>query len=50
MFEMLKDMFGFIAERKKYWLAPVIIILLLLGVLIVLGGGSALAPFIYSLF
>lgn len=50
MFEMLKDMFGFISERKKYWLAPVIIILLLLGVLIVLGGGSALAPFIYSLF
>lgn len=50
MFEMLKDIFGFISERKKYWLAPVIIILLLLGVLIVLGGGSALAPFIYSLF
>ncbi|MFY8159730.1 MAG: DUF5989 family protein [Candidatus Kapaibacteriota bacterium] len=50
MFEMLKDMFGFISDRKKYWLAPVIIILLLLGVLIVVGGGSALAPFIYSLF
>lgn len=50
MFEMLKDMFSFIGERKKYWLAPVIIILLLLGVLIVVGGGSALAPFIYSLF
>lgn len=50
MFEMLKDMFGFISDRKKYWLAPVIIILLLLGVLILVGGGSALAPFIYSLF
>ncbi|MDX5337615.1 MAG: DUF5989 family protein [Cyclobacteriaceae bacterium] len=37
-------------ERKKFWLAPVIFILLLLGVLIIFGGGSALAPFIYTLF
>lgn len=37
-------------DRKKFWLAPVIIVLLLIGVLIVFGGGSAVAPFIYSLF
>jgi hypothetical protein len=36
--------------RKKFWLAPIIIILLLLGVLIVLSEGSAVAPFIYTLF
>jgi hypothetical protein len=37
-------------ERKKFWLAPIIIVLLLLGALIVLGQGSAVAPFIYTLF
>lgn len=46
----LKDLWLFLKERKKFWLAPVIIILLLLGVIIVFGGGSALAPFIYTLF
>ena len=46
----LKDIWLFLKERKKFWLAPLIIILILLGVLIVFGGGSALAPFIYTLF
>jgi len=50
MLELLKDLFAFMKERKKFWLAPIIIILLLLGVLIVLGEGSAVAPFIYTLF
>ena len=36
--------------RRKFWLAPVILVLLILGVLIVFGGGSAIAPFIYTLF
>jgi hypothetical protein len=36
--------------RKKFWLAPIIIIMLLLGALIVLSQGSAVAPFIYTLF
>jgi hypothetical protein len=48
--EILKDLWLFLKERKKFWLAPVIIILLLLGVLIIFGGSSALAPFIYTLF
>ena len=50
MFELLKDLWAFMRERKKFWLAPIIIELLLLGALIVLGQGSAVAPFIYTLF
>lgn len=48
--DFLKDLWLFMKERKNYWLAPIIIILLLLGLLIVFGGGSAIAPFIYTLF
>ncbi len=48
--ELLKDLWQFINERKKFWLAPMILILLLIGMLVVLGGGSAIAPFIYTLF
>ena len=48
--DFLKDLFKFMAERKKFWLAPIILNLLLIGVLIVIGGGSAVAPFIYTLF
>jgi hypothetical protein len=48
--EFLKDLFGFFAARKKYWLAPIVVILLAFGVLIVLTSGSAIAPFIYTLF
>lgn len=48
--EFLKDLWEFMKERKKFWLAPIIIVLLLLGILIVLGGSGAVAPFIYSLF
>jgi hypothetical protein len=50
LMEFLKDLWLFMKERKKFWLAPVIVILLLLGLLIVFGGGSAVAPFIYTLF
>jgi hypothetical protein len=46
----LRDLWQFMRERKKFWLAPIIIILLLLGMVIVFGGGSAIAPFIYTLF
>lgn len=48
--DLLKDLWGFMKERKKFWLAPIIIILLFLGILIVIGGSSAVAPFIYTLF
>ena len=50
MLEFLKDLWDFMRERKKFWLAPIIVVLLLLGVLIVLTEGTAVAPFIYTLF
>jgi len=50
MLEFLQDLWSFMRERKKFWLAPIIIVLLLLGFLIVFAQGSAVAPFIYTLF
>tara|TARA_Y100001934_G_C11953093_1_gene585849 strand:+ start:303 stop:455 length:153 start_codon:yes stop_codon:yes gene_type:complete len=50
MLELLSDLWGFMRERKKFWLAPIIIVMVLLGGLIVLAQGSAVAPFIYTLF
>lgn len=50
MIELMKDIWGFMRTRRKMWLAPVIFIMLMLGVLIVLAEGSAVAPFIYTLF
>jgi hypothetical protein len=50
MFDLLKDLWGFMQERKKFWLMPIIVVLLLLGGLLVLAQGSAIAPFIYTLF
>ncbi|MCU7919612.1 MAG: hypothetical protein KZQ99_06865 [Candidatus Thiodiazotropha sp. (ex Dulcina madagascariensis)] len=50
MTELLKDLWLFMRERKKFWLAPIIIVSLLLGALIVFAQGSAVAPFIYTLF
>ena len=50
MLELIKDLWGFMKERKKFWLAPIIFVMLLLGGLIVLTQGSAIAPFIYTLF
>lgn len=50
MLDLLKDLWGFMRERKKFWLAPIILVLLLLGALIVFAQGSAVAPFIYTLF
>jgi hypothetical protein len=48
--DFLKDLWGFLKVRKKYWLMPIIITLLIFGVLIVLTSGTAIAPFIYTLF
>jgi hypothetical protein len=50
MFDLIKDLWAFLKERKKFWLLPIILVLLLLGALIVLTQGSAIAPFIYTLF
>ena len=45
-----KEFFEFLMERKKYWLFPIIIVLALFGILIILSQGSAIAPFIYTIF
>lgn len=50
MGDLIKDLWLFMRERKKFWLAPIIIVMLLLGALIVFAQGSAVAPFIYTLF
>jgi hypothetical protein len=48
--DFLKDLWGFLKNRKKFWLLPLILILLGFGALVVFAGGSAIAPFIYTLF
>jgi len=48
--DMLRELWAFMRTRKKYWLWPVFLMMLLLGALIVLAHGSAIAPFIYTLF
>ncbi len=50
MKELFTEFWAYMKERKKFWLLPIILILLLLSGLIVLTQGSALAPFIYTLF
>lgn len=48
--EFVSELWGFLRTRKKFWLLPLIMCLLLFGVLIVLTSGTAIAPFIYTLF
>jgi hypothetical protein len=48
--DMIKDLWGFLKVRKKFWLLPIILVPLLFGILIVFTSGSAIAPFIYTLF
>ena len=50
MIDLLKDLWEFMRERKKYWLVPIMVVLVLLGALIVFSQGSVVAPFIYTLF
>ena len=50
MLELFQNLWGFTKERKNSWLFPIILLMLLLGLLIVAGKGSAVAPFIYTLF
>ena len=47
---ILFEFWEFLKERKKWWLAPIIIFLVIFGTLIVLTEGTAIAPFIYTLF
>ena len=49
-FYLIRDVWAFMKERKKWWLLPIAIMLLFVGILIVLGQSSSLSPFIYALF
>lgn len=46
----LKELWFYMKQRKKFWLLPILIVMLLLGGLLILAQGSAVAPFIYTLF
>lgn len=50
MVEFLSELWSFMRERKKFWLLPIIICLVMLGSLVIFTSGSAVAPFIYTLF
>jgi hypothetical protein len=50
MGDFLLELWSFMRERKKFWLLPIIVCLVMLGSLIVFTSGSAVAPFIYTLF
>jgi len=50
MVSFIKEMWAFLRKRKKFWLLPLLIVIALLGALVVLAHGSAVAPFIYTLF
>ena len=50
MLSLLADMWDFLRTRKKFWLLPIVLVMLLVGGLLVLAQGSAIAPFIYTLF
>lgn len=50
MIDLIQDLWAFMKERKKFWLAPIIILMVMLGALLVFAQGSAIAPFIYTLF
>ena len=48
--KILAEFWGFLKERKKWWLVPIVFFLLILGALIIVSQGTAVAPFIYALF
>ncbi|MFM8314025.1 MAG: DUF5989 family protein [Deltaproteobacteria bacterium] len=50
MSDFMRDLWGFMKVRKKFWLLPILITLLTLGALLIFAQGSAMAPFIYTLF
>jgi uncharacterized membrane protein len=50
LLSVIKELWAFMRERKKLWLAPIIILFVLVGGILVLAQGTALAPFIYSIF
>jgi len=47
---VFSEIWQYMSNNKKYWLAPIVIVLVMIGVLLAVVGGSALAPFVYTLF
>ena len=47
---VINEIWQYMRQNKKYWLAPIVIVLVMIGALLAIAGGSALAPFIYTLF
>lgn len=50
MYEMARELWRYLRARKKWWLLPILIVMLAVGSLIVFAQGSALAPFVYTIF
>ncbi|MEX1257755.1 MAG: DUF5989 family protein [Gemmatimonadota bacterium] len=50
MMSLIKELWAYMRSRKKYWLLPILVVMLLVGSLLVFAQGSALAPFIYTIF
>ena len=50
MVSLLKELVAYMSARKKWWLAPIVAVLVVVGGLLVLAQGSAIAPFIYTVF
>jgi len=48
--EFMKDLWDYLKARKKFWLLPLIVTMLLISAIIIFSGGTAVAPFIYSIF
>lgn len=48
--ETIKDLYGLLKTRKKFWMAPIILLLVVLGALILVAQNPAIAPFVYTLF
>jgi hypothetical protein len=47
---LVRELWAFMRVRKKYWLLPILVVMVLVGTLLVFASGSALAPFIYTIF
>ena len=47
---LARELWGFMRDRKKFWLVPIVVVLAVMGALLVFAQGSALAPFIYTIF
>ena len=50
MIELISDFTRFLRQNKKWWLIPIVVVLIFFGILIIYAQGSAISPFVYSLF